>query len=396
MLITGACTEVCFCDVITSTVDCSNQQLDEFPNFDSISFQVSDLIISQNSIYTISSTDLKSETLEEVVNLQLNSNFISKIEVDAFSYLKSLKVLNMTFNSLEMFPTSSLVELSSTLEILDISYNAVVQANFDVRMLKLKHLNMEFNGLNEIKNNSFSGLESLETLNLNYSPLRSLEEDGSSLNGLSALKKLSFEYNQFYATPSSSAFSKVRENLEYLSFSKNFRLEIISPMSFPVLKTLKLSSCKLGVIGNDTFVGAPSVEFLDLSYSQIPLLATFSLRGLETLKSLNISGNGLSLVPYRSLQQVSETLEELVADDLPLRVVHSLRENFDINFMGNLLHLSLVSCPIENISDSSFFNNLKKLKTLKLSNTRLSKVPSQLGNLASLELLEFNWNPIKM
>jgi len=94
----------------------------------------------------------------------------------------------MIFNSLKVFPTSSLVELSSTLESLDISYNSVVQANFDVRMLKLKHLNMEFNGLNKIKNNSFSGLESLETLNLNYSPLRSLEEDGFSLNGLSTLK----------------------------------------------------------------------------------------------------------------------------------------------------------------------------------------------------------------
>ena len=200
ILLTGACTEVCFCDVITTTVDCSNQQLDEFPNFDSVSFQVSNLFLSQNSIYTISSADLKYETLEELINLQLNSNFISKIDVGAFSYLKSLKVLNMTFNSLEMFPTSSLVELSSTLEILDISYNAVVQANFDVRMLKLKHLNMEFNGLNEIKNNSFSGLESLETLNLNYSPLRSLKEDGSSLNGLSTLKKLLMSTTNFMRT----------------------------------------------------------------------------------------------------------------------------------------------------------------------------------------------------
>ena len=94
----------------------------------------------------------------------------------------------MIFNSLKVFQSSSLIELSSTLEILDISYKAVVQANFDVRMLKLKHLNMELKGLNEIKNNSFSGLESLETLNLNYSPLRNFEEDGFSLNGLSTLK----------------------------------------------------------------------------------------------------------------------------------------------------------------------------------------------------------------
>ena len=302
----------------------------------------------------------------------------------------------MTFNSLEIFPSSSLAELSLTLENLDISYNAVVEVKFDVYMKKLKHLNMEFNGLNEIKNNSFSGLENLETLNLNYSPLRSLNEDGSSLNGLSNLKKLTFEYNQFYVTPSSFAFAKVRESLQHLSFSRNFRLEIISPMNFSSLKTLKISSCKLGVIGNDTFVGAPNLEFLDLSYSQISLLAKFSLRGLNFLKSLNISGNSLSLIPYRSLQPVSRTLEELIANSLPLKLIHSLRESFDTKFMGNLLHLSLVQCPLESISDNSFFNNLRNLKTLKLSNTRLAEIPSQLGNLTSLELLEFIGNPIKV
>ena len=390
-----ACIDICACDHTSLSVDCSYSALDHVPTFNYLTFEAQTLKISFNLIPHIHKDAFESPRLAELTELYINDNQMQTIDPGAFAPLKNLERLYAAMNRLTEISARNQADLHSLI-YLDLSFNEFIKLSFQTPM-SLRTLVFQYNGVQRLTNTSFSGLNKLQSLDMTFNPISSLESDGSSLVGLESIRSISFASNLFFTSPPASAFQEVAGTLESLSYHKNLRLQELSPMDFSSLQHLDVSFCKLGNIPNNTFSGAATLQSIDVSYSEISTISRRAFSGLGQLTSLNLSGNVLYYLPYNSLLAVSSTLKVLVADFLPLTTIHAMQDEAAMNgtLMEALEDLSFSNNRLVNIQPNSFFSNLHNLKRLQLSSTKLDSVPRDaLSALSSLELLEFNGNPI--
>lgn len=292
--------------------------------------------------------------------LHLKSNKLEKIPPGAFDNLSQLREMYLQNNLLsnEGMDNETFSQLSS-LECLDLSNNnlSVVPKGLP-RSLVLLHL--EKNSIQSIPRDALSPIRNLEYLLLHNNKLRSRSIDPAAFHGLKKLHTLHM-YNNL--------------------------LERI-PRGLPRrAKTLMLLHNAISEIGRNDLILLYTLTELNLSYNRLTSLKLHheAFRKLRLLETLDLSGNGLHMLPLglpRSLQvlrvkdnQLSSVPEGALTNMLKLR---------EINLSNNQLKLNSIY--------QGAWLELSALETLDLSSNQLSHIPSDLPE--SLEYLYLQSNRI--
>ena len=156
----------------------------------------------------------------------------------------------------------------------------------------------------ELRSGDFSGLKSLETLEIDHNELESLPPD--IFSGLSALEVLEIDSNPLESLPP-DIFSGL-SSLKVLEMGgirlTSLPVHIFSGLSS--LKRLHLSTNRLTSLPPDIFSGLSSLSELYLQDNQLSNLPKGIFVGLSSLRKLRLDGNLRRLPISVSLEQVGE------------------------------------------------------------------------------------------
>uniref|UniRef100_T1IVY8 TIR domain-containing protein n=1 Tax=Strigamia maritima TaxID=126957 RepID=T1IVY8_STRMM len=209
----------------------------------------------------------------------------------------------------------------------------------DLELPYLQMLNLNFNGITEIKPGAFDNLQNLTTLFINHNKL--VEINGNLLENTRILEILDLSFNKLRYLP-----KKIFQNLKTLKFLElNNNHLIFNQTSKDIFKTLH------------------SLQEIDLSFNQIEYLPPGIFSGLTKLQNLLMNNN--------LLNQISDN------DFLFLKVLQTLRIN-----NNNVTKIS-----------KDAFKTLIELRQLKLSNNKLQNIPD-LQKLKKLTKLSLGHNSI--
>lgn len=283
--------------------------------------------------------------MPELHELDLSHNQIVDLPRTAFvaNTLPMLHVLNLAHNQLSILPFQIFQSLH-TLEHLDLSCNELVTFldNFFIENPALTVLNLRNNSIDRILKNSLYGLLHLIELDLSENHITSI--DRNAFDSLMALQELNLCQNNLTVLPT-IMFQHLLQ-LKYLNLSRN-RFKVLPNGIFAnqigleqliidetsvnqlnnwvsrkpdevkkdVLKHLRMISMRnnqyLQEIDSITFRNLPAVEYLDLSGNGLQLLPP-EIGELKELRYLDVSKNRLiSLTKQLNTLQHLQTINML-------------------------------------------------------------------------------------
>jgi hypothetical protein len=206
-----------------------HNRLIKFENVFENYFDLAVLSVSQNYLRELPefSLDFSGIFLPKNQDFFFNENNITKLSYFSFS-LWSLRLLNLNSNQIEFIVVDAFVNLKR-LEILSLAFNQLTQINANnfVSLFALKHLNLSFNRINSIENGSFIALSQLISLDLSFNCLKLIE--ANLFAGLTSLNDLNLRtFTEFALNLNNQSFRGL-SNLGDLSLNENI-LEIYACM----------------------------------------------------------------------------------------------------------------------------------------------------------------------
>ncbi|XP_031719159.1 toll-like receptor 3 isoform X1 [Anarrhichthys ocellatus] len=367
------------------------------------------LDLSRNEMVKIEEGAFKG--LSRLQTLILTDNNIRHLTKDTFQGLKSLKRLQLT---------KALVKSHTTPFIDDFSFQPLSD---------LESLILQRTAVHEITEHTFTGLKSLQELDMSWSsytslrnitnktfvslagsPLRKLNLAGTAIaqinpGSFSVLRNLTtllLDFNFIKQTLTGKEFEGLGQ-VEEMYMSNNQQTVNLSPTSFvnvPNLRVLTLGrSLKAEAVNMDPspFSPLPNLTVLDLSNNNIANMRENMLEGLVNLKVLKLQHNNLARLwksadlggpalflkgaqRLMTLQMDSNGLDEIPAE--ALRGLSNLRE---ISLANNLL----------NSLKNSIFDDLSSLRVLNLQKNLLTAVRPGVFKtpMSNLSLLLMDKNP---
>lgn len=261
--------------------------------------------------------------LSQLLNLDLSYNEIELVPEGFLEPLTSLRFLNLSRNCLRAF-VGLRAGFLPCLVHLDVSHNALATLALGTRALgSLRTLLLQDNALQDLPPYTFTGLASLQRLNLQGNQVRPCGGPAApgplgcvAFSGLSSLRSLNLVGNgmerlragAFLHTPLteldlsgnpeldvvSGALAGLEASLEVLALQGNGLavLQVDLPF-FSCLKRLNLAENRLSHL--PAWTQAVSLEVLDLRNNSFSLLPGSAMGGLESsLRRLYLQGNPLS------------------------------------------------------------------------------------------------------
>ena len=416
-----------------SYLDLRNNQLSSLEGLEQLS-NLSSLDLGFNQLSSLeglgqlsnlSSLDLDNNQLSNIFRRLSNSNIknlrqlhnlsLLRLGGNRLSNIKNLgQISNLSYLSLRQNQLSSLDDLGqlSNLSSLNVSWNKLSSLKGLGQLSNLSSLNVSWNklssleGLGQLSNLSFlylkgnklsslkglGQLSNLSSLDLEDNQLSSLEglgqlsnlsslnlEDNrlSSLEGLGQLSNLSYLNLSWNKLSSLEGLGKL-SNLSYLDLGWNQLSNLeglgqLSNLSYLNLTRAQLSSLEgLGQFSN--------LSSLDLRENQLSSLE--GLGQLNNLSSLYLRENQLS-----SLEGLGQ-LSNLSSLDLEGNQLSSLEG------LGLLSNLSSLDLRENQLSSLEGLGQLSNLSYLNFRKNKLTHLPNELFNLAKLEQLDVDNNPI--
>ncbi|XP_067850136.1 leucine-rich repeat-containing protein 4C-like [Heptranchias perlo] len=227
--------------------------------------------------------------------------------------------------------------------------------------INTRYLNLQENGIQVIKADSFKHLRHLEILQLSKNHIRQIEV--GAFNGLTNLNTLELFDNRLSTIPSGA--------FEYLSklkelWLRNNPIESIPSYAFnrvPSLRRLDLGELKrLERISDRAFEGLSNLRYLNLGMCNLQEIP--NLTPLIKLEELELSGNRLSLIRPGSFQGLT-----------------------------NLQKLWMMHAQIQ-VIERNAFDDLQSLIELNLAHNNLTLLPHDLFTpLHHLERVHLHHNP---
>ncbi|XP_032181677.1 leucine-rich repeat-containing protein 4B [Mustela erminea] len=224
-----------------------------------------------------------------------------------------------------------------------------------------RYLNLQENGIQVIRTDTFKHLRHLEILQLSKNLVRKIEV--GAFNGLPSLNTLELFDNRLTTVPTQAFeyLSKLRE-----LWLRNNPIESIPSYAFnrvPSLRRLDLGELKrLEYISEAAFEGLVNLRYLNLGMCNLKDIP--NLTALVRLEELELSGNRLDLIRPGSFQGLT-----------------SLRKLW-------LMHAQVATI------ERNAFDDLKSLEELNLSHNNLMSLPHDLFTpLHRLERVHLNHNP---
>ena len=306
----------CRCSEIQATfsVDCSNTGLNSVPK--ELPSRTTHLYLNNNKIqvlYNDSFVQSKGR-LPNLITVSIRSNPLTKIEINAFRGLVSLKILDLYNNSLQFqdsYPKSVFVPINESLEVLDIRRNLLGDIN-----------------------------------KMNYQV---------SVGELDALKKLRIDCLGNKSLP--MEYGKLK-NLTKLSFSGGRKeIHLVSDDMFKAVSALSImdvdfAGLGIAIIGNNTFLDLPRLKILDLSNNEavgnhiVNIIPALKKTSIESLM-LNNTGIGQEKV----LTPLAKKLGELHLKKLTL-------DNNTINYLKPKCVKYFTKLKVLSVGNNFVFNSL--------------------------------------
>uniref|UniRef100_A0A671TBE9 VWFC domain-containing protein n=1 Tax=Sinocyclocheilus anshuiensis TaxID=1608454 RepID=A0A671TBE9_9TELE len=325
------------CSISDVTVTCENAKLTGIPPL-SIP-ELKSLSLQGNEIKTIPAGAFNGIPNLEWIDLGKNKIVSSGIDPQALKGLKFLSRLYMDGNLLEQIPS----ELPSTLQELKINEN----------------------NLKEIEENSFEGLSSLVTLEMEGNLLSEGNVNPQAFKPLKELTYLRLGRNHFRSIPQGLPASLLELYLE------NNLIEEISETAFNhttninvvVLRHNKLDESSIAPLA---WINHRNLESLDLSHNNFYLVPSFLPKSLIHLV---LAGNQIERIPGYVFAHMEPGLE--------------------------YLYLSYNKLDGDAIEPESFFGTFNTMTELCLDNNQLTSIPMGINEMTTLHFLRLNNNKIR-
>lgn len=362
------------CTVSQEVADCSHLKLTQVPN--DLPTNITVLNLTHNQLRRLPAANFTRYSQLTILDVGFNS--ISKLEPELCHKLPMLKVLNLQHNELSQLSDKTFAFCTNLTE-LHLMSNSIqkIKNNPFVKQKNLITLDLSHNGLSSTKLGTQVQLENLQELLLSNNKIQALKSEELGILANSSLKKLELSSNQikefspgcFHAIgrllglflnnvqlgprlTEKLCLELANTSIRNLSLS-NSQLSTTSNTTFLGLKwtnltMLDLSHNNLNVIGNDSFVWLPHLEYFFLEYNNIQHLLSHSLHGLFNVRYLNLK---------RSFTKQSISLASLPKID-----------DFSFQWLTCLEHLNMEDNDISGIK-SNMFTGLINLKYLSLSNS---------------------------
>ena len=316
---------------------------------------------------------------------------------------------------LQKIPASDCVP--ATTRLLDLSINDITyQPGQFQRFTALTRLDMSGNNYFIPGNDSFSGLDQLQVLDLSWTDLRNFQDslftEPTNLETLSLFKtglhflpaKLfdnlqhlkSLDLGWTFKTNTSNSPFTALPHLQYLSlrFNDNIALTKQSFTGLTDLVRLDLTGCGLTNLTLDVFVELVNLSELDLSHNKLREIQDNQFSSLQRLLHLNLSLNreinlhshsfaGLSELKYLALRRI--WISQVTS--FPNDVFEPLRNIEELHLEGFARRLEDYRYHQENISEN--LSKLSSLKKLYLDNFAISFLGVGFSSLVNLEELSF-------
>lgn len=337
-------------------------------------------VTTHNSEWSAMTMELNEQAftgLNELIELNLSYNNIWSTKIETFCPLYSLKTLNLTNNHFQNIKTIGFSE-------------SLLEQNLSVRScnLVIETLDLSYNDLIVVTDNSLSKLRSLSRLLLQNNAISTLED--GAFEGLLSLQVLNVSSN-FMNTLPPDLFSDAKF-LKEINVSNN-TINNLPPGLFEgleQLQTLDLSYNELTSqwINKGTFIGLLRMVILNLSYNRLTRIDRYMFQDLYSLQKLNIEHNEISSIDEHSFGEL-RNLHSLSLSGNSLVHIHPHLFT-DLHVLHELF---IDNNKIKHIDDNAF-DNMTAIEDLGLNDNFLSSIPGAIRKLRSLRSLDIGNNNI--
>ncbi|XP_078621131.1 uncharacterized protein LOC144887630 [Branchiostoma floridae x Branchiostoma japonicum] len=227
----------------------------------------------------------------ETVKLHVEGNYITELNANDLAGLADLEKLNLHFNSINDIEDGSFSDLQN-LQHLALDYNMVttVTGQTFVGLDKLSSLSLIHNNISIIEDGSFQPLSSLKVLDLSFNKITALGVS-AILSGLEgSLKELGLRYNMLPEIPAAIG---LLENLQTLNLAGNNITSISTIQNMTSLLTLDLSNNRVMHLDPGIFQNLENLQVLSMAYNRIGMIAEGVFANLTELRSLDLQGNNV-------------------------------------------------------------------------------------------------------
>uniref|UniRef100_H0ZFQ3 Podocan n=1 Tax=Taeniopygia guttata TaxID=59729 RepID=H0ZFQ3_TAEGU len=434
-----ACPRDCGCTQ-EGVVDCGGIDLKEFPLL--LPELTNHLSLQNNQIEEIFPEELARLYRLETLNLQNNRLTSKGLPEEAFEHLENLNYLYLANNKLTVAPKflpntlisadfaanyltkiygltfgqkpnlrsvylhnnklsdaglpDNMFNGSNNVEILIMSSNFLkyVPKNLPPALYKL---HLQSNKLEKIPKGAFSELAGLRELYLQNNYLSNEGMDNETFWKLSSLEYLDLSSNNLSQIPSGLPRNIVLLHLEKNAIKGLKKLHTVHlynnmleriPSGLPRrVKTLMILHNQISEINRNDFATTYFLEELNLSYNKLtsPQIHREAFRKLRQLKSLDLSGNNLHMVPFgfpKNLQVLK--LKENEISIIPKGTLSGMTKLRELYLSNNKLKVNSIY--------SRAWRELSSLQSLDMAGNQLTSIP--LGLPESLEYLYLQNNKI--
>lgn len=351
--------------------------------------------------------------LVDVQRVHLSYNRIKVLINKGFAAVNQLRELRLDHNVISRAEESALYGLDK-LKILDLSSNQMVALPPAVLRPceELNELYLQNNSISVLPPGLFTGLQQLLTLDLSHNEITSHWLGSDTFADLIRLLSMDLSHNRLSQIDSS--IFRNQYSLQVLFLNHN-EIEVISDYAFSSLyklHTLLLNNNRLTRVTPATFSGLYVLNQLSLNYNDISNVHPDAFRNNSALMEINLAGNRLTSVPaavqplqlLRSLDLSSNEIVDIHnASYLGLENLYSLV--LSGNKIGNLTKgafedlpslriLNLANNEIHSIEQSTF-DDILYLHALRLDSNFLSDVNGLFSNLHDLLMLNISANRIE-
>ncbi|KAG8433848.1 hypothetical protein GDO86_012280 [Hymenochirus boettgeri] len=311
------------------------------------------------------------ESVHDLDRLTLLSNEIKFLESQCLTKCRPRKTLDLSRNRLKGVGCLEFLD-NATISTLIVEHNLLkLLKNCKQSKLfpNLDTISFRYNRIYLVKANAFQFSPNLKQLKLNINNIVFMERE--ALSGLRNLKELRLD-NNLLTDLYESSFLDLTE-LQILNLRNNM-LSVIFPNAFHSLKNLKildLGGNKIGKLEADSFFGLHNLTKLYLDRNHIKTITGYIFSHVEsTLFVLDLGSNQLRF--STSKQRFS-----------PFR---NLSKLYDLKLQGQQPY-GLTVIP------QGFFNGLRSLRALYLTNNRLTSLSANLfDELSKLKYLSLAEN----